>query len=95
MYTNYKPKCHNLNKLRGLICGLDDRFIQSFPIKTGEDRLLFDTLCHAYIYARYNHDYAITKTEIEAIAKRVKAFLDEVERLCLEKLDIFLLSINS
>ena len=44
VYTHYKPKSHNLKKLRGLICGLDDQFIQSFPMKTEEDRLFFDKL---------------------------------------------------
>ncbi len=69
VYTHYKPKCHNLKKLRGLICGLDNRFIQSFPIKTEEDKLLFDVLCNAYIDARYKRDYIITRVEIEAIAR--------------------------
>ena len=95
VYTHYKPKCHNLKKLRGLICGLDNRFIQSFPMKTEEDRMLFDMLCSAYIDARYKRDYVITRTEIKAIDKRVKAFRDEVERLCVEKLNVFLLPINS
>ena len=90
VYTHYKPKCHNLKKLRGLICGLDDRFMQSFTMKTEEDRLLFDTLCHAYINARYKQDYVITKVEIEAIARRVKAFRDEVERLCQDKINSFI-----
>ena len=87
VYTHYKPKCHNLKKLRDLICGLDDRFINSFPMKTEEDRVLFDVLCNAYIDARYKRDYVITGTEIEAVAKRVKAFRDEVERLCIEKIN--------
>lgn len=90
VYTNYKPKCHNLKKLRGLICGLDNRFISSFPMKNEEDRLLFDILCNAYIDERYKRDYVITKVEIEEIAKRVKAFRDEVERLCQEKLNCYL-----
>ncbi len=86
VYTHCKPKCHNLKKLRMLICGLDDRFTNSFKIKTEEDRLLFDMLCDAYIDARYKRDYVITKTEIEGIGKRVKVFRDEVERLCIEKI---------
>lgn len=93
VYTHYKPKCHNLKKLRGLICGLDDRFINSFPMKTEEDRLMFDMLCNAYIDARYKRDYIITKTDIEAIVKRVKAFRDEVERLCCKK--VLFYKINS
>ena len=86
VYTNYKPKCHNLKKLRGLICGLDDRFIHSFPMKTEEDIVLFDVLCNAYIDARYKRNYLITRVEIEEVAKRVKHFLYEVERLCKRKL---------
>ena len=89
VYTNYKPKCHNLNKLRGLICGLDDRFIHSFPMQTEEDKMLFDALCNAYIDARYKRDYMITKGEIEAISKRVKAFCDDVERKCRRKISFF------
>ena len=82
VYTHYKPKCHNLKKLRGLICGLDDRFINSFPMKTEEDRVLFDILFNAYIDARYKRYYVITRPEIEAIVQRVKAFRDSVENLC-------------
>ena len=89
VYTHYKPKCHNLKKLRGLICGLDDSFINSFPMKTEEDRLLFDVLCNAYIDARYKRDYVISRPEIEAIVRRVKAFRDEVERLCEDRIKNF------
>ncbi len=89
VYINYKPKCHNLKKLRGLICGLDDRFIHSFPMKTEEDKMLFDELCNAYIDARYKRDYMIAKGEIEAISKRVKAFHNEVEKLCENKINEF------
>ncbi len=90
VYTHYKPKCHNLKKLRGLICGLDDQFINSFPKQTEEDKVLFDILCNAYIDARYKRDYVITKADIGAIAKRVKDFRDEVERLCKEKICLFM-----
>jgi len=89
VYTHYKLKCHNLKKLRGLICGLDDSFINSFPMKTEEEKVLFDILCSAYIDARYKRDYLITESEIKEIVKRVKAFRDDAERLCKDKILYF------
>tara|TARA_B100001996_G_scaffold201784_1_gene154478 strand:+ start:8890 stop:9771 length:882 start_codon:yes stop_codon:yes gene_type:complete len=90
VYTHYKPKCHDLKKLRGLICGLDDRFINSYPMETELDRLLFDILCNSYIDARYKRDYVVVSSDMEEIGTRVKAFRDEVERLCQDKVNSFI-----
>ncbi len=89
VYTHYKPKCHDLEKLRGLICGLDEQFKESLPLTSDEDKRLFKLLCEAYIDARYKRDYVISLEDLTEIAKRVETFRDAVERKCRGKIQDF------
>ncbi len=89
VYTRYKPKRHNLVKLRRLICDLDHHFITSFPSTTTEDQKYFEKLCKAYIEARYKRDYSVTQNEIKTILSLVKSFSDLVEKLCQKKINEF------
>ena len=67
-----------------------DRGLRSiFPRETEEQEYLFDLLDYAYIGARYDPDYKITKKQLEYLAKCVKKLHEVTERICKEKIESF------
>ena len=46
----------------------------------------FDLLCRAYIEARYNKDYKITREQLEYLISRLEILKEMTERLCKEKI---------
>ncbi len=85
--TDYKPKIHDLGKLRNMVIKLDARFKPIFPQQTKEEERLFTLLKKAYIDSRYKMDYEIKKTELEYLSKRVKLLQTLTEKICKEKIE--------
>ena len=77
-----KPKIYiSLNCLLTII------LLNVFPMETQEQKDLFELLDYAYIGARYNKDYAITKEQLEQLAPCVRKLHEVTERICKEKID--------
>ena len=90
VYTDYKPKVHDLDKLNGQVCKLDHRFKTIFPRKTGEEERLFTLLKKAYVDSRYKLDYSISRDDLEYLSERVQKLRDLTELACKEKIDSFM-----
>ena len=60
-----------------------------FPQGTKQEKDCFDLLNRAYIEARYNPDYKITKKQLEYLSKRVKLLQRLTKRICKEKIESF------
>jgi HEPN domain-containing protein/predicted nucleotidyltransferase len=75
VFTGYKPKTHNLDKLRGLTKKFSSDLYSVFPCNTKLEKNLFSLLQKGYIDARYNEDYSITEEELEALIGRVKQLI--------------------
>ncbi|MFA7185233.1 MAG: HEPN domain-containing protein, partial [Victivallales bacterium] len=88
-FTGYKPKLHDLEKLGIRAQTLSDEFKDIFPRKTQKENDLFELLKRAYVEARYNMDYEITREELEYLAERVKLLLEITEKVCKEKIKCF------
>jgi predicted nucleotidyltransferase len=58
-----------------------------FPRGTAEEDRLFKLLKNAYVDARYDPGFSITKEELEGLAARVRELRDRVERVCRERID--------
>jgi HEPN domain-containing protein/predicted nucleotidyltransferase len=87
VFTGYKPKTHNLWKLRKHAKTLSEELFLVFPIETDKyENHLFDLLKRGYIDARYKHDFTITEKELEAIIARVKKMQEIVEKICNERI---------
>ena len=54
-----------------------------------QERDRFDKLRQAYIGARYDMHYKITKHQLEQLAPRVKKLHEVTERICKEKIESF------
>lgn len=89
VYTDYKSKTHDLEKLDRQACKLDDRFKTIFPRKSSEEERLFQLLKKAYIDSRYTLDYKVTKEDLEYLSERVTKLRDLTKLACNEKIESF------
>ena len=85
-FTRYKPKTHDIEKLDRQVSNLHADFFTVFPRATAQQKRCFDLLKNAYIDARYNWDYAITKEELEYLAARVRKLQGLTKRICEERI---------
>jgi predicted nucleotidyltransferase/HEPN domain-containing protein len=89
VFTGYKPKTHHLGNPGKRVASLNPEFMKVFPQKTEEEKHLFKLLKKAYVEARYNDKYRITKKELEYLAGRVKKLHAMAKRICREKIEGF------
>ena len=87
VFTDYKPKIHDLEELYVSVYKLDARFKQIFPRKTEHEEKMFTLLRKAYIDARYKIGYTIQKQELEYLSERVKQLQKVTEMVCKEKIE--------
>lgn len=87
VFTGYKPKTHNLQKLRNYAKHISPELYTIFrtPILDEREYHLFDLLKRGYIDARYKPDYHITAEELQALIEKVTRMQEVVERICKEK----------
>lgn len=82
VYTNYRPKTHNIKALYSFVIQQDDALKSVFPQDTKLSRRSFQLLKKAYIEARYSDKYEITLDELQWLAERVEVLKALTERLC-------------
>lgn len=89
VFTGYKPKTHNLQKLRNYAKHISLELYQIFrtPPSDEQEYHLFDLLKRGYIDARYKLDYTITADELKILIEKVIRMQDIVGRLCKEKIE--------
>lgn len=64
VFIGYKPKTHNLFKLRKHAKHLSEEIYLIFPVEASKiEKNLFGLLERGYIDTRYKEDYSITKEE--------------------------------
>ncbi|CAM3525609.1 HEPN domain protein [Vibrio aerogenes CECT 7868] len=84
--TNYRPKTHNVEKLKHYCAEQDPDFADIFPMDDKFHRRSFRRLQRAYIDARYSMHYEITEEELRYLAGEVEKLKELVERVCLVRL---------
>lgn len=89
VFTGYKPKTHDIEVLGKLAKALDMEFGKVFPRATIEERRRFTLLKKAYVEARYNMDYTISKADLEYLSERVKLLQQLTEQICKRKIESF------
>jgi predicted nucleotidyltransferase/HEPN domain-containing protein len=86
VYTHYKPRTHDLRKLKNQSHQLDERLVLIMPTIERDDKRLFDLLRRAYTEARYNKNYRINADDLRALQARVELLRDTTRQLCEEKI---------
>ena len=87
--TGYKPKTHNLDKLKRYSKRFSEELESVFPYNTPEEKHLFDLLKRGYIDARYKDHYEITAEELAQLIERVSSLQIIAEKICQEKIASF------
>ena len=91
VFTGYKPKTHNLDKLRHYAKHLSQELFSvfPFPVKKTEEYHLFNLLKRGYVDARYKKDYVITSEEVQKLIEKINEMENVVEKICIEKINSF------
>lgn len=87
VFTGYKPKTHNLERLHILAKPLSDPLLHLFLFPGGEqEKKLFALLNRAYVDARYKRDYVISQGQTENLLNRIRRMQEIVQGACLERI---------
>lgn len=86
VFTGYKPKTHDLKKLRRRVSQIDSRLKNIFKNQVDEDKRLFNLLRRAYVDARYKPSYTITKGELTVLKEQAEELRQIVKKMCQEKI---------
>ena len=82
VHTLKNSKQHNLSKLLGATRKYSPQLREIFPRHTKEEKRLFDLLKSAYVEARYNPDFVVTKEDLDALLPKVIKLRQATERTC-------------
>ncbi|MDN3672742.1 HEPN domain-containing protein [Flavobacterium branchiarum] len=82
VHTLTNPKQHNLEKLFSFTRKYSTDLPSIFPNDNPEEKRLFELLKSAYIEARYNPKFIVTKEDIDALLPKVKRLLEITKRIC-------------
>ena len=85
-FTLYSPKEHSLIELSAKAKTHSLDASKAFPRDTQEEKRLFDLLQNAYIQARYNKLFRVTKEDIEALIPKVELLRDITRQSCEERI---------
>lgn len=89
VFTGYKPKTHDIEDLGALAKACDMNFDKVFPKASKQEHDRFELLRKAYVDARYNMDYKISKEDLDYLSERVQFLRKLTEEICKEKISGF------
>jgi uncharacterized protein len=87
VFTNYCPHDHYLASANKQIHEILSEMEEIFPCKTKADEDIFKLFDYAYIGARYDSKFEISKKDLDYLSGRVKLLLELTETLCKEKIE--------
>lgn len=82
VYSGIRPKSHELKVLGAMVRSCSREFANVFPTHTFEDNKAFDKLCRAYIEARYNRLFTVSKEQYEYMLARTEVLREVTIREC-------------
>ncbi|WP_102407349.1 HEPN domain-containing protein [Parabacteroides bouchesdurhonensis] len=85
-FTLRNNKQHNLSKLSGSVKKYSDELKMVFPQNSPEEKRLFTLLKAAYVDARYNPHFVVTKEDIDALIPKVELLRDITKKICEERI---------
>ncbi len=86
-FTLRNNKQHNLSKLSSSVKKYSEDLKIVFPQNAPEEKRLFTLLKAAYVDARYNPHFIVTKEDINALIPKVELLRDITERICRERIE--------
>lgn len=87
VFTDYKPKIHNLWKLRKKAKPYSEELFLVFRAETDKnEKRLFELLKQGYVEARYDMKFTISPEDLRILLPRVESMIPTVEKICTEKI---------
>ena len=87
VFTGYKPRLHDIEKLGSLASNYSDELLKIFPRDTKEQEERFILLKLAYTEARYNKNYKITEEQLLYLIKRIEKLKSVTEEICKNRIN--------
>lgn len=81
-FTLRNNKQHNLSKLSSTTRRYSEDLRTVFPQNTLEEKQLFKLIKAAYVDARYNPHFIVTKEDVDALIPKVELLRDITKRIC-------------
>ena len=82
VYNGIRPKSHELKVLGAMVRSCSREFANVFPTHTFEDNKAFDKLCRAYVEARYNRLFTVSKEQYEYMLAQTEVLHEVTIREC-------------
>lgn len=91
VFNGYRPKTHNLDKLRTYIKPISQPLFAIFPFpeRDDEQKRLFEILKRAYIDARYKEDYSLSHSDFKILVDKIEYMQKVTEKICKDKIGSF------
>ncbi len=89
VFILYRYKEHELKFLLDMCKKHTLELVDIFPCRTKQEEQAFDLLCRAYVEARYNDNFVVTKENIDALIPRIELLLQTVEKVCRERIAFY------
>lgn len=86
-YTLKSTKQHNLLKLWQACRGSCDELKGWFNLRDNDEKRLFELLKAAYVEARYNPNFLVTRRDCDFLMTKIEALKDITYRVCRERLE--------
>ncbi len=90
VFTDYKPRTHDLETLSHSVASFDPALLTVFPRATDTEKKCFDLLRRAYVEARYNPGYKTTKAQLEYLAEGVRKLQLLTKKICAARIESYL-----
>ncbi len=87
VFTLYGHKTHNLGELYKWVAEESKEPGNAFPRDTQEEERLFELLTNAYVQARYNPQFKVTKEDIDILIPKVELLKSITKKISLERLN--------
>ena len=79
-----------MSKLLGATSKYSPELKKIFPRKPQEEKRLFELLRLAYVEARYNPKFVVTKEDIDALLPKVEKLRDVTEQVCKTQIESYM-----
>lgn len=89
VHTLKNSKQHNLSKLLGSTHKYSPELQKIFPRNTKEEKRLFELLRLAYVEARYNSKFVVTKEDIDALFPKIERLRDITKQICQSQIETY------
>ncbi|WP_392506877.1 HEPN domain-containing protein [Rickettsia sp. 2024-CO-Wats] len=87
VFACYKPKLHTIRKLGGYCANYNVELLQVFLHSSPKQKECFELLEKAYVDARYDKNYRISREQLLYLIERVERLKMITEKICLERIN--------